>query len=80
MSQVHRFGDCVAVFLGTGQTLYFTPKEAGEIAQALSKTKRDIMAHKFTDSRCGTFHLPEPHDTIYKALPVYKPERKLREG
>lgn len=32
-AQIHRFGDCVAMFLSKGETVYMTPKDAQAIAK-----------------------------------------------
>lgn len=60
MSQLHRFHDCVALYFGTGETIYFTPKQAGEIAKALNACKRNIIAKDFLCSDFGSVELPEP--------------------
>lgn len=57
-AQVHRFGDCVAAYLGDGQTVYMTPGDAKRLAVALNKCARDCIANKFTDSKFTTFELP----------------------
>ena len=56
MAQVHRFGDCVAAYLGDGQTVYMTPADARKFAKALNACARDVGAAKFTS---GTFRTVE---------------------
>lgn len=52
--QVHRFGDCVAAYLGTGETVYLTPQAARQLARALNGAARDVAAVKFTESQFKT--------------------------
>lgn len=40
--QVHRHRGRVAVYIGTGATVYLFPKEAAKLARALNKTARDV--------------------------------------
>jgi hypothetical protein len=54
MAQVHRFHDKVAIYIGTGETVYLEPKLARKIAKALNSCAKDIGARKFTDSSFGT--------------------------
>ena len=44
MAQVHRFRDKVAAYLGSGETVYLTPKEAAAFARALNAAAREIRA------------------------------------
>lgn len=53
-AQVHRFGDCVAMYLSDGKTVYMTPKDAQAIAKALTACSRDVKAHKFVDGQFKT--------------------------
>lgn len=54
--QVHRFRDRVAVSIGTGETVYLTTGDAGELAAAINRTKREIAKGvSFQDSKVGTF-------------------------
>lgn len=55
-AQVHRFGDCVAMYLSNGETVYMTPKDARAIAKSLNACARDIKAAKYVD---GTFKTAE---------------------
>ena len=54
-TQVHRFHDNVAVYIGTGETVYLSPHQARELGQALIDTANDCDDCKFTDSKIGTF-------------------------
>jgi hypothetical protein len=49
-AQVHRFGDCVAAYLGNGETVYLTPKDAKKLARALNACARDVAESRFVDS------------------------------
>lgn len=53
--QIHRYGDCVAMHLGKGQTVYITPKEAKEIAKQLNQCAKDISSAKFVNSQFVTY-------------------------
>lgn len=53
-ASVHRFRDKVAVYIGTGPTVYVTPKEAAKLARALTGCARDIRARSFVSSHFGT--------------------------
>lgn len=55
-AQIHRFGDCVAMFLSEGETVYITPQDAQKISKALNAAARDVKAHKFVN---GTFRTAE---------------------
>lgn len=58
MAQIHRFGDKVAVYLGSGETVYLTVKEAVAISNAIINCAGDIGDNQsFADSQCGTFNL-----------------------
>lgn len=72
-AQVHRFGDCVAMFLSKGETVYMTPKDARAIAKALNTCARDIKQAKYVD---GTFKTAEftLQDTGYNGCD-YKEKR-----
>ena len=54
-AQVHRFRDKVAAYLGGGETVYMTPKEARQLARALNKAAKSCETESFVDSTCGTF-------------------------
>lgn len=53
-AQVHRFGDAVAVYLGTGETVYLTPQEARKFTRAINRAARSCERESFVDSTCGT--------------------------
>lgn len=53
-AQVHRFRDYVAVYLGTGETVYLEPKQAHALAKALNKAAKSCETESFSDSTCGT--------------------------
>lgn len=50
-AQVHRFGDYVAVYIGTGETVYLNPKQARQFAKAINKAARSCDTESFTDSK-----------------------------
>jgi len=52
--QCHRFGDTVAAYLGTGETVYLTPQAARRLAAALNGCARDVTARPFLDSQFET--------------------------
>ena len=58
-AQVHRFHDRVAVWIG-GETVYFTAREANDIARAMNACATDIRKiPDFSQMRFGTFNLKE---------------------
>jgi len=61
-AQVHRFGDCVAASLGTGETVYLTPKDAKKLARTLNACASNVKASRFVDSEFTTVGL-ELEDT-----------------
>ena len=54
-TQVHRFGDTVAAYIGTGDTTYMTPQQARELGNALIEAAKDTDNVKFTKSTFKTF-------------------------
>lgn len=56
-AQVHRFHNNVAIYVGSGETVYLSPAQAHRIARALNAGARDIELVKFTDSTLSTVHL-----------------------
>lgn len=54
-SQVHRYGDAVAVHIGPGETTYLTPSAWRKIALAGNEIARSIEREKFVDSSGLTF-------------------------
>jgi hypothetical protein len=57
-AQVHRFGEYVAVWVGTGGTTYFTEREARMLAREIAKCARSIRDQPdFAKSSYKTFGL-----------------------
>lgn len=56
-AQVHRFHHRVAVYVGTGQTVYLLIEEARALANALDACALDIEARGFTDSQFKTVEI-----------------------
>lgn len=50
-SNIHRFGDCVAVSVGNGDTTYLTPAQAIELTKAIQECVRDIKHYKFSSGQ-----------------------------
>lgn len=73
-AQVHRFDDCVALFLSNGVTVYMTPKDARTIAKNLNACARDVKQAKFVDGTFKKFYL-ELTDTGYNGTD-YREVRK----
>jgi hypothetical protein len=55
--QVHRFGDAVAVSIGTGETVYLTMQQARMIGKEISACAEDVNIYEFCLSPYKTFHL-----------------------
>ena len=55
-TQVHRFHDTVAAYLGECPTTYMTPHQARMLGQALIATADDTDNVKFTESTLPTFN------------------------
>ena len=53
-AQVHRFRDSVAVHLGTGETVYLTPREARQFTRAINKVARSCDSESFAESAGNT--------------------------
>ncbi len=53
-AQVHRFRDYVAIYIGTGETVYLTPKQARQVSRALNKVAKSCDSETFSASTCGT--------------------------
>ena len=53
-AQTHRFRDYVAVYIGTGETVYLTPKQARQLTRAINKVARSCDTESFSQSTCGT--------------------------
>lgn len=57
-AQVHRFRDCVAVYVGTGETVYLSRRHALALARALRACAVDIAKNpSFAQSKFGTFNM-----------------------
>ena len=46
----HRFHDSIAIYIGTGETVYLTAKDARKLARAINKTVRSIERESYLDS------------------------------
>jgi len=57
VAQVHRFHDKVAVYVGSGETVYLSPSQAAELGGALQKCAVDIVSVKFTNSNFSTVEI-----------------------
>lgn len=79
--QVHRFHDTVGTYIGTGPTVYLSPKEARAMARALLKAARSIDRERFVNSSGNTTQLQTngghtwlARDAEGKALRPYQAE------
>lgn len=54
--QVHRFRDYIAVYIGTGETVYLDPKQARAFSRAINKVCKSCETESFSQSTCGTSH------------------------
>jgi len=54
IASVHRFHDTVAVYIGMGETIYLSAKEAAALARALNACSRDIKKSSFVNSEFKT--------------------------
>ena len=48
--QTHRFRDCVAVYTGTGPTVYLCAKEARRLARAINRAAASVEREPFTQA------------------------------
>jgi len=53
-AQVHRFRDYVALYIGTGETVYFKPADARKLSRAINKAAKSCETESFAESTCGT--------------------------
>lgn len=53
-AQVHRFHDFVALYVGTGETVYLTPAQARQLSRAINKAAKSCETETFAQSTCGT--------------------------
>lgn len=58
-ASVHRFRDFVACRVGSGETVYLSPKAAKELAKALNAVARSVKTEEFTESHCGTAEIKD---------------------
>lgn len=58
IASVHRFHDCVAVYLANGRTVYLRPAEAGALAKALCECARDIKKNEYSRSQFKMADIP----------------------
>lgn len=82
-AQVHRFHDCVAVYVGTGETVYLAPKDARKLSRAINKAARSVERERFADSEGLTFELdaPDGRDVVFVRIappPLLKSDLAVR--
>lgn len=63
-AQIHRFGDCVAMYLSNGETVYMTPQDARKLSQQMLECAQDVKRHKYGNGTFKTFSI-ELQDTGY---------------
>lgn len=57
-ANVYRYRDSIAVYVGNGQTVYFSALEAAKLGAAITKAAREIKRGvPFADSNVGTFSI-----------------------
>ena len=56
-AQIHRYGEKVAIYLGSGNTFYLLPRQAKRIAQYLMEYAKDIEKREFKESTIGTIQM-----------------------
>jgi hypothetical protein len=59
IGQIHRFRDKVALYLGTGETVYLETATARKVARALNKCAKSIETEKFIESTFRTIEISE---------------------
>lgn len=59
-AQVHRFRDKVAIYIGTGATVYLDPKDARQISKAINKVARSCERESFAQSSGNTHSFDFP--------------------
>ena len=64
MAQVHRFCDSVAIFTGSGSTVYFDHATAAAIGRALIAAAADVVSHPFTESKFASASFPNGVDSM----------------
>ena len=53
-AQIHRFRDAVAIYIGTGETVYLSPKDARKLARSINRAAKSCETETFSQSTCGT--------------------------
>ena len=48
--QTHRYRDSLAIYIGTGETVYLPANDARNLSRAINKTVRSIERESFQDS------------------------------
>jgi hypothetical protein len=56
-AQIHRYGEKVAIYLGSGNTSYLLPRDAKRIAKHLIECAKDIEKKEFKESTIGTIEI-----------------------
>ena len=56
-AQIHRFHDKVAIWVGTGETVYLTQPQAAQLAIALAAHAEDIAEKPYLSSTLKTFEM-----------------------
>jgi len=67
---VHRFGDSVALFVGTGETVYLTARDARRFTRAINEVIRSFdKGQSFVESTCRTYSasVPDGREVARKA-------------
>lgn len=58
-ASVHRFHDQVAIYVGTGETVYLAAHEADQLGKALVRFAKDTKNNTFQESQLHTFRMIE---------------------
>jgi hypothetical protein len=77
--QVHRFGDSVGCYIGTGETVYLSARDARAFGLALLKVATSIDKESFVDSPSLTQRFdfePAPRNAVY-SLAYWVPEERF---
>jgi len=53
ITRVYRFQDLVAISVDEGRMIYFTPKEAKQLARALNKGAKSVLTEEFVAPNFG---------------------------
>ena len=66
-AQIHRFGDRIACYVGTGATVYLTQAQARKLARGLNGCARNIKEQpRFSQSEFITVHVDDVSDSTYE--------------